>query len=42
VPGPARLAYMFAVPSTAPSRTATVVRPTGQIARACYSVIVGS
>ena len=44
-PGPARLAYMFAVPDTAAPSTATVVRPgeaTIHIARAWSSVISGS
>ena len=42
-PGPGRLGYMFAVPTTAPpSSTATTVRPGGatiQRRRACSSVM---
>jgi hypothetical protein len=44
-PGPARFAYMFAVPSSAPPSTATVVRPgdaTIHSARPSSSVISGS
>jgi len=43
-PGPARFAYMFAVPSTAPLSAATVVRPgaaTVHSSRASRSVSSG-